>query len=365
MLNLNTIQNAVLIDAAGLSSTFSTFEEAITPLQLQDVFNLIDQIILRDRVIVVGPPKLITDDARRVLDMWLREGAMWLPKTRTPAMRIAPQIAPSRQPDITALEFQRVIRSLDRLAGAESHWQLPGLPLGHQERYYTEIIPKDFHHPAILDPVAQFHEITQGVENILTPIDTAISGLVKLALPPLPLHVFKRIDRIEQIPSATLELRHSFQSFRIQLRGLAELLRDDTRSDAEKIREVCKWQTSWKNVQDSVGSRSYRFRIGSALTPKMMLSAFGIAVSPPTGLVAAASVILPTILDAAATAVRAAGPKRFLFRPVYEAIGAYTSSNSKERHTHIQRIVGTQLEASRHRAKTRPRFGLAQSVDRP
>lgn len=356
-LDLRHFQNAVVIDAAALSDIFDGYRISITPAQLADLFNLIDQMILRDRIILTGGSRLLSSGSARELDLWTKEDALWLPKSRVTPIKFNPDRCGTTFPNsLGSVDPSRVVRSVGRLAGAEQKWKLPGMPLGGQRHFYDEITAIDLEEKALLDLTFQFSRLTNGIEDSLW--RTASSRLVvNITLPPLAYMVFRQIDRIDQFQAATLDQRHKFSDLRKDLRELVELLRDETRSDQKKLAEVRKWERAWTRAATvDITPREYGFRIGSTALPNALWSMLGLLESPEAMDLSALVDIGSTAWDVAQSYYNKNKKNEFLLRPVYATLEQYLATNQIERMGIISRVVGRQLETSRMHARVRSSF---------
>lgn len=338
---------------AALSEIFDNYQNEITAFQLQDLFNLIDQIILRDKLIATGGARLLSRNSTSNLDPWIRSGALWLPKTPIAPLPIAREQLGFEYTHLSKSERARVVRSIDRLASAEQKWELPGLPLGGQTHFYAKAMASDLENKVMLDLVSQFQRSADKVEENLL-ITNLGNRSLNLKLPPLAFSVLERVDRIDQIPEATLEERYRFQRLRLDLRALVELLRDQETSDAEKIREVQKWTRAWSKLE--TGDFSHHFRLGFRI-PTAVLKSLGLIISPDGTLPAFAAEIASSAAEFAINAWKEAGPKPFLMRPVFQTFKQYFSSNQRQRYGVIRRVAGQQLETARRKELSRTRFG--------
>jgi hypothetical protein len=353
---LRNLQNAVLVDAAAVSDAFSSYDERLAGHQLLDVFNFIEQIILRDKIIAVGGKRLVASHAWELLELWDREGALWIPKARVPVASIPSPPAPEGGWQVGGNERSRIIRGTRRLIAAEQLWEQPGMPFNAHQGYFDSIVQPDIQ-DGIFDLVAQLKRVagnTLAQYQLLQPKPAFIG----LELPPLAFSVFRRIDRIEQLPEETLNQRRRFFELRLQLRELVELLRDPTKTDQQKFCEVRKWKRSWKNLEcDPLGEKVYRFQVGSTELLKAIWACGKlVTIGPDTEMVSAMLNAGPTILEAAAQAYGKTGPKSLMLRPVYDTFAEYFAASRIERTAVVRRVVGRQLSNARHSA-SRNRYG--------
>ncbi len=356
-LDLETFQNAVLVDAAAFFDAFSGYSERLTPLQLADIFNIVDQIVLRDRIILVSNSSTLRSDISKALNTWSQEGALWLPKRRVSPL----SIDTGRVAQIEGLgsaEKRRVARSVGRLAAAENEWRLPGMALSGQRFVYDAITAVDLERQLLLDLTTQLGQIASTIDRQLggsVPIST---GFVRLSIPPLALSVFQKIDRIDQLQEASLEERHKFQQLRRSYRDLGQLLRDEQTSDAKKLAEVRAWESQWQTLLRGEDLYDYSFQVGTQILPKLVGALSGLMSQPSDDPASALTNLALPIGEAAAQAYRAAGPKRFLMRPVYSTFRNYLATNGEQKRAEILRVVGQQLESARQSSHVSSRFGL-------
>ena len=237
------------------------------------------------------------------------------------------------------------------------------MPLYAQSAYFEEMVHTELQN-SLFDLVAQFGRVTGMTLAQLPRGNRPNGGLANFQLPPLAFLVFRAIDRIDQLPEATLEQRHRFQKLRIELRGLVELWRDPDRSDGAKLIELKKWKDAWRKAEaDPLGWKSYRFRVGSTALLKTISTCSGLVAGTPD---AATSFLgfAPNVLEAVASAYERMGPKTLLMRPVYDTFSEYMASNHAERVNIVRNVVGRQMEHARRLAGQRSRYGHFGAVSR-
>lgn len=164
--DLETFQNAVLIDGAAFHDAFREYSECLTPIQLADIFNIVDQIVLRDRIILVSNSPTLRLDISKTLSTWCQEGALWLPKRRVTPLRLdSNRIADTK--GLKPAERRRIARSVGRLTAAESHWQLPSMPLSGQRFVYDAVTAIDLKDQRLLDLTAQIGKAASAIDEQL------------------------------------------------------------------------------------------------------------------------------------------------------------------------------------------------------
>ncbi len=253
--------NVGLADLSGVSKSFFHLRYQFYPVEFADLCTLIDEIVLRDHIILVGKvgttPQKYLDAIKPLVDAGVFQilaEAFRPAKTETSSAALRAAAKAANSDGLTAALVEDADLEVTRLLGAEAKFGTSStVLLRNLHNFGVNRRPK-FEH-SIIDLVQRNKRLAMDARALHAEIQrhgVPARGFVQLDVPPLALTVLKNSASFEQVIERLLDLRETASELRNDTSILYErLLHPGTSVElhAELIREwEKKWRKSWEEA---------------------------------------------------------------------------------------------------------------------
>jgi hypothetical protein len=330
-LSLANQTNAILVDGLAIGRLLSRLSCGYHQQDAHDLYELIVQVILRDRVWWL--PTSSTPDSIELLRPWFQHGtAIWLPRGNVRQSTTSPRGQPSRS-----------LGRASKFVQTALHNDIPCLVTSDQRAHFAVLAAPELEN-AVCDLLGQYNSLEQRVRVGMIRRGVSKPHLVRLRIPPLPFEVMRRSSSIAEIVTRTLEVRDEFRSIRRDLAETSAILSDTTVSPNRKLRQITSLERSWRAVQkladgaveiDHAKSGGYVGQLllsGAQLGAGIVLSEIGSIIGGVAGIGhAGTKLTMPSI-----TFRRAA----WRLQPLGDTFRKSWATTDREMINHLNRIFG-------------------------
>lgn len=270
--------NAGLADLSGVSKIFYHLRQRFYPVEFADLCTLIDDIVLRDHVVLVGKTETTPKHYMAAIQPLIDEGVFRIlaepfrparTETSSAAMRAAAQAAGRDM--LTAASVEDADLEVTRLLGAEAKFGRPAtVLLRNLHNFGVNRRPK-FEH-GIIDLVHRNRRLADDARALHIEIQrngVPARGFVKLDVPPLALTVLKNSASFEQVIERLLDMRDTASELRHDTSVLFERLSNPATTLDRQAELTRKWEKKWrKSWDDAVADRMFICNTSTAMLSK-------------------------------------------------------------------------------------------------
>lgn len=253
--------NVGLADLSGVGKVFHALRYRFLPIEFADLCTLIDEIVLRDHIVLVGKRSTTPQKYQDAIAQLISAGVFRLQLESTPIQRIARPppalLEASHAASVGGLTAATVIDAdleVTRLLGAEAQLKIPATVLLRNLHHFGVARRPRFEH-AICDLVRKNKKLAEDAFFLHAEIQTygpPVRGFIGVNVPPLALSVLERSHSFEQVIERILDLRAELAELRIDALRLHEQLADPN-TTVDRQKELLrawdrKWRKSWDNA---------------------------------------------------------------------------------------------------------------------
>ncbi|MBY0562435.1 hypothetical protein, partial [Hyphomicrobium sp.] len=251
--------NVGLADLSGVSKIFYHLRQRFYPVEFADLCTLIDEIVLRDHIVLVGKTETTPKHYLAAIQPLIDEGVFHVltepfrpvrTEASSTAMRAAAQAAGRDM--LTAASIEDADLEVTRLLGAEAKFGRPAtVLLRNLHNFGVNRRPK-FEH-GIIDLVHRNRRLADDARTLHTEIQrngVPARGLVKLDVPPLALNVLKNSASFEQVIERLLDMRDTASELRYDTSVLVERLSNPATTLDQQADLTRKWEMKWRKSWD-------------------------------------------------------------------------------------------------------------------
>jgi hypothetical protein len=258
-LPLNLPINKGLLDARSTGRTLSDLRQKFFPVEFFDLCSIIEEIVLRDEIVLIGKFDLLPREYREALQPFIDDGVFKLMLSSTKIIRTTATdvhlrdiAANTKTNGLTNTSLCDADYAVTRLLGAEIELNIPTISL-LQHLHNFQFTRRPILDNTACDLVARYEDLKQRAEAAKA-IDFNRLALRQVSIPPIALMVMQRAQTFDQVPREILEVRHQFRSVRSAMHDLAETLADRNLSSSDLYRLITIWEERWKKLFDAVPS---------------------------------------------------------------------------------------------------------------
>jgi hypothetical protein len=243
--------NKGLLDARSVGRTLVDLNDRFYPVDFFDLCSIIEEIVLRDEIVLVGKFNRLPLNFRSALQPFIDAHVFNVCLTSTRILRTTATDDVLRSAAQQAVHLGLTSTSLldsdyavTRLLGAEADLKIPTIPLLqhlHNYQFFRRPILDD----TVCDLVSRYDDLKKRVEYAKA-TDFRRLALKPVRVPPIALQVMQRARTFDQICMVTLEVREEFRALRDAMRRLAETFADPGLSSAKYFRLVHQWEEKWQ-----------------------------------------------------------------------------------------------------------------------
>lgn len=251
--------NSVCVDSSALAKTVFSLSKKFTLIEFLDFCAVIEQIVLRDNVILIGGVNNAQKSMLINVKPWLESGVFLLPELQInpyPVPRIETNFYHSHS-DVANRERTGVEDSrfeVARLLAAQEFLQRPAMPLTRNYLSHDQIVRPDINQMAF-DFVSLYNRQANDVHELKLFANKHVPQFVQINFPPIAIEILEEANSFHDLVRITLQYRDKFSNLRSKMSYLEELLRDPNVSPKKKNDEFKKWINSWnenlKETRDS------------------------------------------------------------------------------------------------------------------
>ena len=255
----NLSPNVGLADLSGVAKVFYHLRSRFYPVEFADLCTLIDEIVLRDHIILVGKtattPRQYLDAISQLTDagvfQYLAEPVTPQRLARQSAELIAAADAASQR-GLTKATVEDAELEITRLLGAEVKLRRPATILMRNLHNFGVSRRPKFEH-SIVDLVSKNQQLARDARRLHAEIlrnGPPRRGFVHVDAPPLSLAVLKSAASFEQLIERILDVRDQQARLRADTAVLHERLCDPRTSLAEEETLLRDWEGKWRKSWD-------------------------------------------------------------------------------------------------------------------
>lgn len=247
--------NKGLLDARNTGRTFYDLSQRFYPVEFFDLCTMIEQMILRDEIVLVGKFDRLPRDYTRALKPFIDAGVF---KICIDAYPIDKSLATDQELRILAQRVRRsglTSASLDdgdyavtRLLGAEITLRIPTTPL-LQHLHNYQFFRRPVLDQTVCDLVSRYSDISERVQRVKA-ADFRRARLKPIPIPPIALLVLQRAHNYEKLREQILTIRDHFRPLREEMNRLSNILADPNLSSQKFFQLIEKWENNWIKASD-------------------------------------------------------------------------------------------------------------------
>lgn len=262
--------NKGLLDARNTGRVFVDLADAFYPVEFFDLCTIIEQIVLRDEIVLVGKFSRLPRDHVRALQPFIDEGVF---KICVEAFPIGSDVATDTE--LRMLAHQAVRAGLTsgslvdgdyavtRLLGAEIALRIPTTPL-LQHLHNYQFFRRPILDNTACDIVARYSDLVERAQR-LKEFDFRRCALRPIPIPPIALQVLQRSHNFEKLREQILQTRHDYRHLRDQMTKLMEMMSDPGLTSSKFYQLTEAWDRKWNKLADL--SLPSIMQVGSTAVP--------------------------------------------------------------------------------------------------
>jgi hypothetical protein len=242
--------NKGLLDAWNTGRMFYDLSQRFYPVEFFDLCTVIEQIVLRDEIVLVGKfdrlPRLYSQALKPFIDAGVFKiciDAVKIEKglATDPELRILAQQA--CRSGLTATSLQDGDYAVTRLLGAEITLRIPTTPLLQHLHNYQFFRRSVLDH-TVCDVFSRYSDISARIQQVKAQ-DFRRARLKPLPIPPIALMVMQRAHNYEKLREQILAVRDEFRPLRDQMHSLGSMLGDPELSSEKFFQLSERWEANW------------------------------------------------------------------------------------------------------------------------
>ena len=219
--------NKGLLDAWSVGRTLVDLKERFYPVEFFDLCSIIEEITLRDEIVLVGKYEMLPRDYRAALHPFVANGVFRTVIVSTTILKtdvvddtLRSSSLRARSQGLTNATLKDADYSVTRLLGAEIDLRVPTIALlQHLHNYH--FVRRPALDNAICDLAGRYRDLKQRAEAAKA-LDYGRLGLKQIGVPPIALQVMQRARTYEQLAQEILQVRHEYRVTRQTMRNLTE-----------------------------------------------------------------------------------------------------------------------------------------------
>ncbi|MGO9546793.1 MAG: hypothetical protein ACLPPF_18600 [Rhodomicrobium sp.] len=248
--------NVGLLDARATGRKFYCLRQSFLPVDFFDMCSIIEEICLREKIVLVGKWRLIPSDFKAAIQPFVDERVFQLvleptilKKMVAPDAMIMSAASAANKKSLTSATTEDANLEVARLLGAEVSFKVPALPLlGHLQHFGQMRRPVIDH--LVCDLAAQYQDVRELAEDAIWR-HSQRNGLRHVSIPPIALEIIRRCSSIDQVVTRTLEMREEFWALRQKMTELADILADPSLSVEKYLSLTQDWKGRWEQLSAS------------------------------------------------------------------------------------------------------------------
>lgn len=280
--------NSVCIDTSALAKTAFSLSQKFSLVEFIDFCSLIEQLVLRDALILTGSANAVQKCMLERIQPWLKSGAIILAHEKPRPVKL-PNLEKvnllGAHPDFADHDKTRqndARYETSRLIAAQECFQRPAMPLVRNYRDFDEYVKPDICQMAF-NLAAKYEEQVQQIHNFKIHINQHVPNYTQIQFPPIAIQILKEAKSFDDLVKLALQFRSRYQQLRHKINELEESQRDPALSVIEKQNELNGWVESWnKNITGSNSGTLIFGQTSVGLTSGIAAIGAGLAQSQPS-----------------------------------------------------------------------------------
>lgn len=259
--------NVGLADLSGVAKVFHDLRYRFYPVEFADLCTLIDEIVLREHIVLVGKLETTPTKYLRAIDQLRQAGVFQLLAEAVMPRRVeappAELIAAATDASLRGLTRATVTDAdleITRLLGAEAKLRAPATILMRNLHNFGVSRRPRFEH-GVTDLVHRNRRLAWDARQLHAEIQRngpPRRGFTQVDAPPLALAALKRAATFEQLIERILDLRDAHAQLRADTTFLFEQLTNPRTSLTEHAALVRDWEIKWRKSWDgTIATRMY------------------------------------------------------------------------------------------------------------
>lgn len=265
--------NVGLADGRGIASTLDTLSFRFRAVEFADLCTIIEEIVLRERIIITGQIDRFKPQFRQVLAPLLDAGVL-VPYGRPHPLAKLPYNENQLRASVRVLGMGLSMVSpedarfeVSRLLGAEQACGGIALPLLRNLQHYGLLQRPRFENQ-VWDLAGRYRTLSEVAQRYRDH-HQRLKQLPTMGIPPLALSVIGRCKSVNDICAETLQMRDEFARLRRLMTELEETLRSDRLGPAEAVAIENLWRERWER---EVAATEHTGRMALARTCRSLIS---------------------------------------------------------------------------------------------
>ncbi|MEP7248001.1 MAG: hypothetical protein ABI885_30535 [Gammaproteobacteria bacterium] len=270
--------NVGLADLSGVAKVFYHLRRRFFPVEFADLCTLIDEIVLREHIILVGKADTTPGHYLAAIQP-LRDAGVFrllaepvaLPRLSAPPLEIVTAAEAASRSGLTSATVIDADLEITRLLGAEAKLGLPATVLLRNLHNFGLGRRPKFEHTAF-DLVHRSRKLASDARLLHAEIQRngpPRRGFTFVDAPPLALTLFKSAGSFEQVMERLLDMRAAHRRLRADTTALHEQLTDPRTSIADHNDLVRDWESKWrKSWENALANRMYICNTSAGLVAK-------------------------------------------------------------------------------------------------
>jgi hypothetical protein len=241
--------NVGLADGRGVASTLETLLSRFRAVEFADLCTLIEEIVLRERIVLTGRIERFPAGLRAVLQPFFNAGVFTAYGRSHPIATLqydANRVRASARAlsmGLTMASPEDAQYEVSRLLGAEEFCGGVSLPLLRNLQHFGLMQRPRFEN-YVWDLAGRYRTISEAAQRIRDDYQR-LSGVPVMGIPPFAFEVFSRSKDIYDLPARTLEMRDELAKLRGLMTELEERLRSGKLSPADAFAIERSWHDRW------------------------------------------------------------------------------------------------------------------------
>jgi len=262
--------NKGLLDARNTGRVFADLADAFYPVEFFDLCTIIEQIVLRDEIVLVGKFGRLPRDHVRALQPFIDDGVFKIcveafpigrdVATDTDLRMLAHQTGRAR---LTSGSLVDADYAVTRLLGAEIALKIPTTPL-LQHLHNYQFFRRPILDNTACDIVARYSDLADRAQR-LKELDFRRCALRPIPIPPIALQVIQRSHNFEKLREQILQTRRDYRNLRDQMTMLMEMMSDPSLTSSKFFQLADAWDRRWNKLADL--SLPSIMQVGSTAVP--------------------------------------------------------------------------------------------------
>lgn len=247
--------NVGLLDARGTGSIFNSLRQKFTPVEFFDLCSVIEEFVLREKVVIVGKYKSLPRPLRDELEPFIRAGVIEINLKPTQILSVqdpTPQLLSlAQRAERDGLYSSTLVDAkyeVTRILGAEIDLKLPTTPLLRNLAYFGVSRRPPLDH-AVCNLKARYDELSGKLDNVRW-ISSKSAGIKYLSVPPIALLCLQRSNSFDQVRERILDARDEYEPLRKMMIELSDILSDPKVQLDKFIQVLSRWEDRWRKMTE-------------------------------------------------------------------------------------------------------------------